>query len=173
MSPVVAPRIFDFSAGTSFTKHSLKHCSGNTIGPAYSSLSAAEAACSANSKCSGVYDNRCCTDMPGFKDSYGTCKMYRDNKWCTMGTMGSAWKPSWGPVGVQAKQSCCACGKQAAPGAAAIQCSRPLCQLWGFVPPLGPYYRLRASFGPPYGYTPDIISDSSHQRMTEMGACAS
>ena len=45
--------------GISFNKHSLKHCSGNTVGSSYSSLSAAEAACRTNSHCTGVYDSNC------------------------------------------------------------------------------------------------------------------
>ena len=47
------------NAGTSWVKQSLKHCSGNTVGSAYSYLSAAQAACSTNSQCSGVYDSGC------------------------------------------------------------------------------------------------------------------
>ena len=46
-------------AAAVWTKQSLKHCSGSTVGSAYSSLSAAEAACSTNSKCSGVYASSC------------------------------------------------------------------------------------------------------------------
>ena len=42
-----------------WTKQLNKHCYGNTGGLAYPSLSAAEAACGANSKCSGVYDSSC------------------------------------------------------------------------------------------------------------------
>ena len=52
-----------------------------------------------------------CTDTPGFSDAYGTCKAYRDNKWCSHGATGSAWQPSWGALGAQAKNACCACGK--------------------------------------------------------------
>ena len=45
--------------GISFAKHPLKHCSGNTVGGTYSSLSTAKAACESNSKCTGVYDSSC------------------------------------------------------------------------------------------------------------------
>ena len=58
-----------------------------------------------------------CTDTPGFKDAYGTCKTYRDKKWCAKGN-GSAWEPAWGPLGAQVKLSCCGCGKQLQPSGA-------------------------------------------------------
>ena len=48
------------NAGTTWVKQSLKHCSNFGFdGNKYSSLSAAQAACSTNSQCSGVYDSRC------------------------------------------------------------------------------------------------------------------
>ena len=46
-------------SSTTWTKRSLKHCQGNTVGSASFSLSAAKAACRANSQCTGVYDSGC------------------------------------------------------------------------------------------------------------------
>ena len=53
-----------------------------------------------------------CEDTPGFKDIYGTCKMYKENRWCTGGSMGPGWNNKWGSLSATVVASCCACGKQ-------------------------------------------------------------
>ena len=54
---------------TSFATQSQKHCSGKTTGSSYSSLSAAETACTSSQACSGVYDAACDGQAP-----YYMCK---------------------------------------------------------------------------------------------------
>ena len=45
--------------GATYAKQSRKHCSGQTTGSSYNSLSAAQAACKSNQGCAGVYDSNC------------------------------------------------------------------------------------------------------------------
>ena len=61
-----------------------------------------------------------CEDKQGFSNQYGSCSTYVSKKWCAGGSTGSAWKPSWGAVGADAKEACCACGGGASGGAAPV-----------------------------------------------------
>ena len=53
---VLTRRLGTAAPWTRVAKH---HCSGNTHAAQYASLGQAEAACTGNAACSGVYDNAC------------------------------------------------------------------------------------------------------------------